>query len=211
MAWQYQNAMLRYRGATYYDYDSTKGQWVNNIKSDTLVKAWQDVRNKYDKRQAVHTYDSSAFSRGYILFAWGGPFAARKKDTTYQTLKDQNNLGAVPMPTDGKQVLYEYTAFGIPQGAKNKEAVPYYLRWVLDKSSYNNMKDVYVNDQFKTAVEAGVARYDDYMWGENSLYQVESKLLAGTAAQVKAALDSQYGYVQGVVNDLNEQIKYLNK
>ena len=209
--WQYQNASLRYRGATYYDYDSTKGQWVNNMKSDTLVNAWQDMMNKYDKRQAVYTYDSSAFTRGYILFSWSGPFAARKKDTTYQTMKDQNNLGIVPMPTDGKQVLYEYTAFGIPQGAKNAAAAPYYMRWVLDKSSYNGMKDVYVNEQFKTAVEAGVARYDDYMWGENSIYKVEAAITGGTAAQVKAALDSQYGYVQGIVDDLNEQILYLNK
>ena len=44
-----------------------------------------------------------------------------------------------------------YTAFGIPQGAKNAEAVPYYLRYVLDRNNYDQ-SHVYESEKMRKDV-----------------------------------------------------------
>ena len=206
------NAVNMYRrvsGGRYYDYDSSKGKWVNLMKDQALVNAYQDILVKSEKK-LISTEGLAALERGKLLFLAHGPFPARKRDQNFQTLKKNGTLGAVPLPTDSKYYpLYEYTAFGIPQGAKNPEAVPYYLRYVLDKNNYDQSK-IYENDKMRAVVEYAVTR-NNMIFGENEVYALQSALMGGTAEQVKSTIDQYNGQIQSKVDDSNEEIKYLSK
>lgn len=204
------NMYTRTFGARYYDYDSDAGKWVNLMGDSTLVSAYQDQINKFSTGLMSTEPGLTGLERGKLLFLGHGPFPARKRDENFATLKKNGTLGCVPVPTDSKyQVLYEYTAFGIPQGAKNIEAVPYYLRYVLDKANYN-MDQVYENAQMKEVVEYAISSKKMF-FGENEIYELKSKLMSGTAEQVKGTLDAYSGQVEDRVKQYNEQIKYLSK
>ncbi len=212
IAFQYNNAYVRMFGCANYDYNPATGKWENYMSSPELAKRWSELISYNTKGLSAVNNDATSFQRAKILFNGAGPFAARVGDQTHQVLKDRGELGVVPLPTDTPyQLLYEYTAFGIPQGAKNAAAVPYYLRYVLDKNNYN-LDKVYIDAQAKDVVEHTLSYADDkYFFGENELSELRQKLVAGTADQVKSTLESYEGKIQESVDSSNEQIKYLSK
>lgn len=212
ISFQYNNAYVRMFGCSNYDYDSSKGKWVNNMKSAELEKRWKELLTYNSKKLSAINHDAQSFQRAKILFDGAGPFAARTRDQTHKSLKDRKELGVVPIPSDSPyQLLYEYTAFGIPQGAKNAAAVPYYLRYVLDKKNYD-LNKVYYDVQAKDVVEYTLSYPDNkYFFGENEIYDMRQALVNGTPDQVKSTLASYYGRIQDAVDSSNDQIKYLSK
>ncbi len=212
ISFQYNNAYVRMFGCANYDYNSKTGKWENYMDSPELAKRWSELITYNTKGLSAINHDATSFQRAKILFDGAGPFACRVGDQTHQVLKDRGELGVVPLPTDTPyQLLYEYTAFGVPQGAKNIEAVPYYLRYVLDRKNYDANK-IYFDSQAKDVVEYTLSFADSkYFFGENELSELRQKLVGGTAAQVKSTLTAYKGVIQDSVNSSNEQIKYLSK
>lgn len=206
----YNNLYARMNGCSNYDYNPSTGKWENNMDNPALATAWSELLTLRDKK--LTSFNAEGVGGGKTLFSFSGPFGARTKDETMRDLKASGNLGIVPIPTDNKyQVLYEYTAFGIPQGAKNKEAVPYYLRWVLDKSSYD-LNKVYFSEEAKNVMEYTLSMSDDkYYFGENSVYAMEAALLDATPDQVKTIIKTYKGKIQESVNISNEAIGKLSK
>lgn len=212
ISFQYNNAYVRMFGCANYDYNSKTGKWENYMSSPELAKRWSELISYNTKGLSAINHDSTSFQRAKILFDGAGPFACRNGDQTHQILKDRGELGVVPIPTDSPyQLLYEYTAFGIPQGAKNAQAVPYYLRYVLDKNNYD-LDKIYYDAQAKDVVEYTLSFADNkYFFGENEIYDLRQALVNGTADQVKSTLASYKGVIQETVDSCNEQIKYLSK
>ncbi len=211
-SFEYNNAYVRMFGCANYDYNSETGKWENYMDNPELAKRWGELLTYNSKGLSSVNHDATSFQRAKILFDVSGPFAARAKDQTHQTLKDRDELGVVPLPTDTPyQLLYEYTAFGIPQGAKNKEAVPYYLRYVLDKSSYD-LDEVYYSKEAREVAEYTLSFADNkYFFGENELYELRQELVNGTADQVKATLAKYKGVIQQYADSSNEQINHLSE
>lgn len=212
ISFQYNNAYVRMFGCANYDYNSKTGKWENYMDSPELAKRWSELITYNTRGLSAVNHETAAFQRAKILFDGAGPFASRKRDQTHQTLKDRGELGVVPIPTDTPyQLLYEYTAFGIPQGAKNVAAVPYYLRYVLDKSNYD-LDKVYFDAQAKDVVEYTLSQADSkYFFGENEIYDCRQALVNSSADQVKSVLTQYKGVIQESVDTSNEQIKYLAK
>lgn len=212
VSFQYNNAYVRMFGCANYDYNSKTGKWENYMSSTELAKRWSELITYNRKGLSSVNHSPDSFKKAKILFDVAGPFAARQGDQTHQELKNRNELGVVPLPTDAPyQVLYEYTAFGIPQGAKNAAAVPYYLRYVLDKENYD-LNKVYINEQAKDVVEYSLSFADNkYFFGENENFELRSKLVDGSPDQVAATLKSYEGIIQKSVDSSNDQINYLSK
>ena len=203
------NAYNRMLGGFYYDYESSAGKWVNLLTSKKTVDSWVDRVDKWSKRWLTETPGYAGLERGKLLFLGHGPYACRVGDTNFESMKKAGTLGVVPLPSDSPYYpLYEYTAFGIPQGAKNAEAVPYYLRYVLDRNNYDQ-SHVYESEKMRKAVEYSVDR-NNLVFGENELYELRTALLGGTPDQVKATLDSYKGVVQEIVDRENEKITYMS-
>lgn len=211
VTFQYTNAYVRMFGAANYDYNSKTGKWENGLTNPEFAKRWSEYISLSQKRFTTIEHNGDAYQRAKILFNISGPFAARKKDQTQATLKERKEMGTVPLPTDTPyQLLYEYTAFGIPQGAKNIAAVPYYLRYVLDKSSYD-LNEVYYDAQARDAVDFTMTFADDkYFFGENDIATLTYSLINGSPDQVNSTVASYVGMVDGICEGVNGQLGYLS-
>lgn len=202
---EYPDAYVRAMGGCVYTYDSSKGKFVSKITSSAMKVGWQRTLDAISKKWLVQEHDVTLFDSGKALFYWSGPYSIRKGDARQEALKKQNALGVVPLPTDSKtQTLYEYTAFGIPKGAKNAEAVPYYLRWVLDQSSYN-MDTLYATDEAKTVMKY-VSSQDNLFYGSYWYSALFNSLYNGGSSQVQSVLDSYVNTVNLTVKQANQKI-----
>ncbi len=208
---QYYEAYIRAMGGANWYYDANKGKYINNSNSSATVEGWKKTLEAYEKKWTKTEYDIDAFERNRILFVWAGPFFARKTDTTScQALKKSNELGIVPLPTDSKHnTLYEMTAFGIPVGAKNAAAAPYYIRYVMDRSSYN-WNNIYYNAQAKEVVDY-VVDNGNFFYGHSEVASLRSAMLSGGSAQAKNILKAHEGVIDQAVQDENNAMTYLPK
>lgn len=206
---EYTEAYVRALGGYSFTYNGNTGKYVSGINSKATEVGWQRTLDAMNKKWLVKAHDVTAFDNGKILFYWSGPYSARTADNRQKALKNSNALGIVPIPTDSKnQTLYEYTAFGIPEGAKNAAAAPYYLRYVLDQSSYD-MNKVWYSAEAKTVMDY-VASSDDIWYGNSYVPNLESNLLKGGAAQVKSVLSSFENAVNTQIKNENERIAYYD-
>ena len=188
-------------------YNSAKGKYVSGLTNKATIVGWQRTLDAIDKKWLVPSHDVTAFDNAKILFFWSGPYSARTEDARQEALKSQNALGIVPLPTDSKvQNLYEYTAFGIPEGAKNAAAVPYYLRWVLDQNSYD-MSKVWYNAEAKEVMDY-VASSDKISYNHSYVPGLESDLKKGGSKQVESVLNSYTNVVNALIEDENKTISY---
>lgn len=202
---EYPDAYVRAMGGCVYDYDSKNGKYVNKVTSNAMKVGWQRNLSAIDKKWLAKDFDVTLFDSGKALFYWSGPYSVRKGDSRQEALKKQNALGIVPLPTDSKnQTLYEYTAFGICKGAKNAEAAPYYLRWVLDQSSYD-MDNLYVTKEASDVMKY-VSSQDNLFYGSYWYSALFNDLYNGGANQVQSILDSYKNTVNMTVKKLNEGI-----
>lgn len=190
----------------YYDYQS--GKAVSMINSQETVKRYEILIDAISKRLAAGASDPVQFETGKILFSCGYSSATEKDNGAYTTLIASDNLGVVPVPTNStKQPLFEYSAYGIPVGAKNAEAVPYFLRYVFSPEG-NDLDNFYINDQAREVIEY-VSYQDNTFFGSGYTYEIWQKLLSGNSSQVKSVLDSYAGVMQQNVDDANAAIAKL--
>ncbi|HQC82732.1 MAG TPA: extracellular solute-binding protein [Bacillota bacterium] len=197
---------LRSFGVSFYKYDAKAGKYVNTINSAEAKKRYEILVDAVQKKYVTRTDDTSSFSMGRILFAFSYSSILEKNHAHFSQIRKY--LGSVPVPTDSTyQPLFEYCAYGIPVGAKNAAAVPYFLRYAWDPQSYD-MKNFYENEQARDVVEYSTSRGNYYL-GFGYRWAVYNEMLNGTPAQVKTILDSYVGEFDGLVASANEQIKNI--
>ena len=207
---EYGDAYVRSLGGSCYYYDGNKSKVVNNMSNSATEQGWKTTLDAIDKGWLLANHDETKFDQGKVLFFWSGPFSARRLDDRQKALKERNRLGVVPLPTDSKyQVMYEYTAFGIPQGSKNAAVVPYYLRYVLDKSSYD-MNKVYYNDKSREVIDYACSLTNRF-YGNGTVTGFTAKLYESGANQVKSVINSYKDSAQDFVNGENDRIKLFSK
>lgn len=206
---EYYTAYVRAMGGCLFGYDSDKGVYVNHMQDQGLVASWTKTLEAVDKKWLIQDHSVADFDRGRILFMWSGPYSARTRDDRQKALKEKKQLGVVALPTDSKnQTLYEYTAFGIPQGAKNAAAVPYYLRYVLDQQSYN-MDEVYFSKEAQDVITSAIAG-GNFFYGHAENYDLKVALYNGGPSQVKSTLNAYVGPIQEIIDYDNQRIPFLS-
>lgn len=110
-----------------------------------------------------------------------------KHNATNAALKERDNLGFVPNPTDSTV----YTAYGIPVGAKNAAAVPYFLRYVFDPAT-TDLDNFYISSEAREECESIIEK-GSFFFANGYNYAVWQQMLQSTASNVKSALDSNAG------------------
>lgn len=207
---EYGDAYVRAMGGGSYTYDSSKGKFVSIIKNSATESGWKTTLEAIEDGLLLASHDETKFDQGKVLFFWSGPYSARKLDSRQKALKDRNRLGVVPLPTDSKvQTMYEYTAFGIPQGAKNAAAAPYYLRYILDQSSYD-MNNVYYNAKAREVVDYACSKTNRF-YGNGNVDGFVKSLVSSGSKQVKSVIDSYSAATEEFVKAENERIQLLSK
>lgn len=193
-------------GSVFWGYDPSSGKWTNYMKDAEVVKRYEILIDAIGKNYSTSSWDSRAFTMGNILFAYTYSSSLEKESTAFSSIRE--NLGAVPIPTDSThQPLFEYSAYGIPVGADNAAAVPYYLRYVMAPESYD-LNDFYMNDEAKKVVDSMASR-GNFFFGNGYRYDVWQELLKGTASQVRTTLDANYGIIDDLCYQYNDQMSTL--
>lgn len=204
------------RGIANLVYDGKKA--TSNWNSSDWLKVHQELGDLWNKDQFITRGREALFDGGGCPFYVGTTVHARNKNSYFGDLKANKTLYFVPMPKHPELKKYyqgygEIEAYGIPKGAKNPEAVPYFLRYFLDGANYT--LDTYFGNKQNLEV---------YNWCMNETtkvisYGYESGDVIGqgnirsiqncTGAQVKSFIDSNKGINEKWVKEQNEIINKL--
>lgn len=193
------------------DYDPKAGKFVSNVKSSEYVKRMEILADAVQKNWISDT--AKGFEMGQVLFAWNWAINAQKNSIYYENLKKRDNLGIVPIPTDStKQVLYQHLMHGVPVGAKNGEAVPYFLRYIQDRKGYDIEQIYSVPNSAEVtewSIEQGRTKKGFFVGGGVHNYGFISKILISPAAQVKSICDTYAPEFEASAKSMNEAMANL--
>ncbi len=148
-----------------------------NTSNSKFVRAWQYIAKAY--QSGIYNkmaYELDYFNTGKELFHIDSEINLRDGHFAFKSLKKKAGaIKAVPLPCVKGQseyyiVMAETHAYGIPQGAKNAELVPYFLRYFLDVKNYD-MKQFYCDHS-----TADGSIYSVVQWCRNPKYRRLSTL-----------------------------------
>lgn len=187
----------------------------NWLKKDFL-KVHQTLGDLYNKDAIFGFGGEEHFSNASSLFYIGTAVHARKKNSYFGALKATNSLYFVPIPKHPELKKYyqghgEAEAYGVPKGAKNPTAVPYFLRFFLDGANYE-LSTYFGNEQ-------NLEVYNWCMNQKNKVYSYgyqgavgsinEKGIQLQTGAQMKSFIDANKGSADKMVKDYNETLKKI--
>ena len=198
-------------------------RFVNNMSDGNLLKGVQQFEQWRIDGIAGIGWDMNGFNTGKYLFFGPAIISARRTHFDLTDLKAKGSLGAVPYPcVKGQSVYYqnvwEVEAYGIPKGAKNAAAVPYFLKTYLDGDNYDSKSffndktilDVYNYCMHETTL---VPEYDRWLFqmdlGGDEYTQFSSELKTASPSGVKTILDKYAPTVERAVNQANNTIAAL--
>lgn len=200
-------------------------QYVSALDDNEFVSATQKIMDLKNTDYLLGRWAPEEFDSGKILFWAGSAIYARRQNAYFETLKSAGSLQVVPYPTvEGKEeyvMFRELEAYGIPKGADNAEAVPYFLRFFLDRTNYdltsffcsNQALEVYdhcmnvENKQWTTLYGREYKFYDN----STEKDEFDTGLTNATGAQVLSVLDSTASIIDQRVKRYNEQLEALGE
>ena len=206
-----------FNNVNFFTFDGKK--YKNNITDASVLKALQQSANNLTDGitcEAMREHDK--LENGTYLFFTTNILATRRTDFHFSTLKSNDDLYAVPVPTGINKTYYvhmqEYEAYGIPKGAKNAGAVYYFLRYYLNADNYD--EDMFfVNNQTLETYKYCMAQKNVHYSVDGAMVaQVgDSSILAtfirtgGTAAQVKNKLDEVSNLYERAAKQANKTLE----
>ena len=143
------------RGVDFVKYDG--GKYTSNLSDKKVLEAWE-FTTQMQQDLLLDSGNAGAENRNpTLLFAYMDATALQAKSTYFRQYRKSDALGVVPMPAwetkeDYAVPMMEYLAFGVAKGAKNPEAVPYFLSYYLNVENYN-MDSFFYNDHCKEVYE----------------------------------------------------------
>ncbi|MEE1314154.1 MAG: extracellular solute-binding protein [Faecalimonas sp.] len=203
-------------------FDGTK--YVSELGNADFINATQKVADLQNTDHLLARWKADEFDAGKCLFWSGTAVHARRQNAYLATQKEAGNVFAVPYPVVEGQEEYslyqEVEAYGIPQGAKNAAAVPYFLRYFMDAANYD--MDTYFCSaqafevyQYCTNIENKLwttmydIEWDFYGYSERDAFGAQVK--EATGANVVSVLDSTGSSIDIRVETLNGQLERLGK
>ena len=211
--------IMWFRGIGFIEFDGTK--YTNNSLDPDVINALKDICTwTTTDIMAGGMSETSSFCSGNYLFYTDNILGARRNDSLhYVEQKKNNDLYCVPFPQESGKTYYqsysESEAFGIPKGAKNPEAVYYFLRYYLDANNYDS-KMFFSNSQILEVYnwcisqEKQMHTIDRYITGSyaTQLLDIPATVRGGLQpAQVQTTLESLSPKFKLCADKANDVIK----
>ncbi len=199
-------------------YDGNK--YYSNLKDAKFLTVTQQIADLYHVDQLFHQGQAEEMDSGNVLFYAGASIYLRKNNSYLGGLKSSGTLYAVPMPSiDGQSKYYqsrfEYEAYAIAQGAKNAEAVPYFLRFFLDGENYD-LNSFFCNKQ-NLEVYNWCMNQENTIWTtgfrseDDTFGDGKTGVVALQGSQVKSYIDSNASMIDARVAKFNKLLSQLKK
>ena len=172
---------------------------------------------------ATSSWGYNEFEKGEALFWSSSTIYSRLANTYFPKMKSSGVLGVVPMPTvEGQdkyyQAIHEAEAYGVAKGAKNPEAVGYFLRYFLDPSNYSMSdffysKEAYEIWKFCAQQENKIYTYNfngDYtLFGGRDFF--EDYMMEVPGAQISQKIQENASLINTRIKRYNEQLEQIGK
>lgn len=195
-------------------------KFVSTMGDKNLLTGYQKVAELRMNKIAFFGWDMNGFNSGKYLFFGPAIISARRTHFDLTDLKTKGSLGVAPYPcVKGQSTYYqnvfEVEAYGIPKGAKNAVAVPYFLNYYLDgdkydKSTFFNDKrilDVYNYCMNETTL---VPEYDRWVlhldFGGDKYQEFLGKLQTATKDQIPQIISTYTPIVENAVKEANKML-----
>lgn len=200
------------------------GKYSSNLDNPLLISTWRTtlewINKGYIGKEVCQISDFMSGKCGMLTVSMR---SSRAKNTTFRKFMSKGNLGVAPIPVDDSKdaknytPLVEYCAYGIPKGAKNGNAVPYFLRYVLDNANYPDIwpekefEELYnelLKSENRTCGSAdGIITEDNGMDAGGIIYRIKTT----DPQQIQTTLASWSGVVNDAVSKANSEIDKLGK
>lgn len=207
-----------------YDVDNQK--FVNNCKSESVLKYWQMLAKAREDGYAKIKESRTEFGSGGTGMFFGGSYGLRK--TGWFEEMDLDDLSFTYMPKKDDNSDYPSFAgtrgYGICQGASNVDGAAYFLRYFLNMDNYNKA-DIFKSEEaadLYDEINKNVNYTNTYhsyaveymLYPENFptiLGVVFPDLLTCTESQVATALNSASNTLDNCISKANDVINKMPK
>ncbi len=223
---------IPWRLSSYADYTNTFGigqlkrdgnSFSSNMSDGNLLGGYQKVADWIANGTASLGWGMNEFDAGNYLFYNASIIGARRTHFYVKNLKTKGVLGVVPVPSvKGQSTVYQYLsepeAYGIPKGAKNPAAVPYFLQYYLDGDRYDSnsfFNDKTILDVYKYCVsqtkifdtsDRSVLQLD---LGGTQYTEFQEKLLTASSAQILTLFNQYSPVIEQAAKNANNAISAM--
>lgn len=203
------------------------GRYANNMSDKKCLTIWQEMYNWNTEGVFQHkNWDRVGFINGKYLFMEIMAIHLRTSNPYYTDLISTGSLGVVPWPaplSSDSSTAYtsigEYEAYGIAKGAKNAEAVPYYLAYILNSDNLSNKNGYFYSSEALEVYEYVMSnknriQHTRYPDGQMDSCAAIDSIYYGmrdqTRTQLSTYLSSNKSSVDNFVKGLNSRLSALN-
>lgn len=128
-------------------------QWQMNLYDSELIDIWRHTLEQRESRIFVQSTNTSfGQTKHNAMFATVDTTSLEKSSTYGERMKRRGVWGVVPLPKYNDYDYYvptsELIGWGMPIGAKNPKAVPYFISWYANLSKYD-MDSLYYDERCK--------------------------------------------------------------
>ena len=195
-------------------------KFTTNWNTKKFLNVYEELGDLFHGSKGKQKFgygQEESFNAGQNPFYLGTGVHARNKNAYFSNLKANGTLYFVPVPEHeelkGKyyQGFGEIECYGVPKGASNPEAVPYFLRYFMDGANY--ALDTYFGNKQNLEVYnwcMNQTKVVDYGFGPDGVaggYGGSEGIHKYTGAQMKTYIDSVMGKVNKYVKELNDELK----
>lgn len=202
-------------GTDFVKYDGQK--YVNNISDPKLENAYK-FQSKLIKEGLQTAWSAGNFANGRLAMM-GGILYGMRKDSGWGHNNMKDTVGVVPLPSPKGSDIFvpqDIRMWGVPKGAKNKEAVVYFLRYWLDPKNVD-MKGMFMNSSMEQAFNdiIGKKKYAAHSlavvgYSDSSVIgQLIYEMSHTDEAQINTLLQTRKSVVQTGVDKVNQALGKL--
>lgn len=133
------NAAALTTDSTFVKYDGS--QYSLNLTDETMLASWKYILEAQKAGITGGSRDTFDAGNQLTLFGFMDATAVQTSSSYFSKTRKRGNLAVVAAPKFAGKDYYvpmiEYLGFGVPKGAKNAKAVPYFLSYYLNFANYN--------------------------------------------------------------------------
>ncbi len=205
-------------GLDFVKYDGK--QLVMNLYDSDVLEVWKEIIEGRENRLSIQGTNTTFGKVNHKAFFKYSDSTCLEASSTYQSaMKKRGVWGVAPAPKyEGKDYyvpLTELIAWGVPTGAKNPEAVPYFISWYANLAKYDTdtffydkrcqeiFEDMVSQPRRHIAISSRVFAFDanPFVW---HLYN------NAASSQITTFIQSQEYRCQDKLNQWNEVLSNMN-
>ncbi len=210
-------------GLDFLSYDGSK--WSMDLFGSEILDVWKNIVEERENRLSVQgTNTSFGMVKHNAMFGYSDSTCLEASSTYGERQKKRQDWGVAPAPKAAGKDYYasvlELVAWGVPVGAKNPEAVPYFISHYANLAKYDLdtffYKDEKIGTQCKELFEDMVTQPNRFLSMTTTILETEAVPFAwmlytnATSSQLSTYIQSKEYKCQDLLNQHNDALAHMN-